>query len=405
MELLGSPVFIGSIAILLINDHILKAAFPGFVTGKLSDVAGVVMIAVLATAIVRRPTLACMAVAGAFALLKTVPAVADLAIPVLGGRTLTDPTDVLAVTALVPLWQWMRSAEFDRNRNSQTGSLAVRFAALAAAVIATSATSCFDPGLGTIAVVDDVIYAGGDLESFQSTDGGQTWTIADQSDVPLGREQSVCGADGICFELVDRGIERVDATGGRSTEFEVSEEEFENLLGNVESDCSFDANLFSSIASVDGPDGPSVVATMGAYGVLRRSPDGVWSWENVGEFALDDELTRDPLDGRVSATEYRILSGAIVAAIFIAGVSLAVVSSRRRLATGWVVANAIIGAVGAIALGFFALLVQVFGSDGPRGLSYSAPIIVLVVGCLLGGSLVLIQVFAKPAAPRLQGHV
>ena len=41
--LLVSPVFFGSIALLLLNDHVLKAAWPGLVTGKLSDVAGVVI--------------------------------------------------------------------------------------------------------------------------------------------------------------------------------------------------------------------------------------------------------------------------------------------------------------------------------------------------------------------------
>ncbi len=34
------PVPIAAIALLVINDHVLKAAFPGALTGKLSDVAG-----------------------------------------------------------------------------------------------------------------------------------------------------------------------------------------------------------------------------------------------------------------------------------------------------------------------------------------------------------------------------
>lgn len=41
LYLLESPVFIGCIAVLLCNDFILKELYPGFITGKLSDVVGI----------------------------------------------------------------------------------------------------------------------------------------------------------------------------------------------------------------------------------------------------------------------------------------------------------------------------------------------------------------------------
>ncbi|HEY1174921.1 MAG TPA: hypothetical protein VGF17_02095, partial [Phytomonospora sp.] len=34
------PLTIAAALVLLVNDHVLKAAFPGLITGKLSDVAG-----------------------------------------------------------------------------------------------------------------------------------------------------------------------------------------------------------------------------------------------------------------------------------------------------------------------------------------------------------------------------
>jgi len=37
------PVALGALAVLLLNDHVLKARFPGLVTGKLSDFAGMVV--------------------------------------------------------------------------------------------------------------------------------------------------------------------------------------------------------------------------------------------------------------------------------------------------------------------------------------------------------------------------
>ena len=41
------PVALASIAVLLINDHVLKAAWPGLITGKLSDFAGLVFFPLL----------------------------------------------------------------------------------------------------------------------------------------------------------------------------------------------------------------------------------------------------------------------------------------------------------------------------------------------------------------------
>jgi hypothetical protein len=59
------PIPLLAIGLLLVNDHVLKAAFPGPVTGKLSDIAGLVLlplalIAMLELAVValRRPPVA-----------------------------------------------------------------------------------------------------------------------------------------------------------------------------------------------------------------------------------------------------------------------------------------------------------------------------------------------------------
>lgn len=35
-----NPIVLAAVGLLLLNDHVLKAAYPGFVTGKLSDIAG-----------------------------------------------------------------------------------------------------------------------------------------------------------------------------------------------------------------------------------------------------------------------------------------------------------------------------------------------------------------------------
>ena len=45
------PMVIGAIAIFIVNDHVLKPAAPGWLTGKLSDVAGLIFFPVLAAAV------------------------------------------------------------------------------------------------------------------------------------------------------------------------------------------------------------------------------------------------------------------------------------------------------------------------------------------------------------------
>jgi hypothetical protein len=44
------PVFISSLVVLILNDHILKDSIPGVVTGKLSDFAGMMMTPILIVA-------------------------------------------------------------------------------------------------------------------------------------------------------------------------------------------------------------------------------------------------------------------------------------------------------------------------------------------------------------------
>jgi hypothetical protein len=71
---LGHPVAIVAVATLALNDHVLKHAYPGFVTGKLSDVAGMIFFPLLLACFHRRGlVLACIATAVVFALVKTMP--------------------------------------------------------------------------------------------------------------------------------------------------------------------------------------------------------------------------------------------------------------------------------------------------------------------------------------------
>jgi len=84
-EPLLHPVALAAIALLIANDHVLKSRWPGFVTGKLSDVAGMIFFPLFAFVVVRAAgriarrdfaargaLVACAAVTAiAFALVKT----------------------------------------------------------------------------------------------------------------------------------------------------------------------------------------------------------------------------------------------------------------------------------------------------------------------------------------------
>jgi hypothetical protein len=109
------PVYLVAIATLIVNDHWLKWHHPCWLTGKLSDVAGLTFFPLLVLAILpvrcTRVTIVVSAVATAvvFALIKTVPAATDVYRDVVGilngliGRgfgpvdAVTDPTDLVAL--------------------------------------------------------------------------------------------------------------------------------------------------------------------------------------------------------------------------------------------------------------------------------------------------------------------
>ena len=129
------PAVLASMLLLIVNDHVLKHAYPGFFTGKLSDVAGLAFFPVLLWSLLevlaRRPPplslracAACIVVTGlVFAATKTWPpageayaqaiallqwpvralvaVVAGVARPALGRVSFAvDATDLLALPAL-----------------------------------------------------------------------------------------------------------------------------------------------------------------------------------------------------------------------------------------------------------------------------------------------------------------
>ena len=147
------PVTLVALGLLILNDHVLKAAYPGAITGKVSDLAGLAFfpillvggweIAVSMTGRWRGPSTRALAIAitvtsAGFTLVKTWPVAAEafgwslglaqwlLALPVrwLDGGPLppvvatmvvVDPTDLVAIVALaIPAWVGVERARAGR---------------------------------------------------------------------------------------------------------------------------------------------------------------------------------------------------------------------------------------------------------------------------------------------------
>ncbi|MDP2291059.1 MAG: hypothetical protein Q8M22_07695 [Actinomycetota bacterium] len=283
VRLVVHPFTIASVCLLVVNDHLVKQRWPGVVSGKLSDVAGVWMVGALVVAAlgsVRWGT-ACTAVA--FATLKTSASVAVLAAPILGGVTRRDPTDLVALVVLWPLGRVALrcGARRTRRANDAWSTVAAVFVALSA-VLATSATSCE----AAAEVSEVVLAADGSVLALYSAYGslsvGEWYVVTPDGATPrpdaqpvMASSQHACVAD-MCFRVVpDEGVYTHDMLL-----YEYTVEQADAVRAH--SVC-FQVPAFSSIVAVDGPDGVDLWVAAGVSGVVHPDPDGVLTEVPVGD--------------------------------------------------------------------------------------------------------------------------
>jgi hypothetical protein len=356
---LGHPALLLGVVVLVLNDHVLKARYPGWWTGKLSDFAGLAVVGIVLAAIAGRARGLLLA-ALAFTALKLLPGVAEAAAPWLGGVTRRDATDLIALTALVAVWFALRRERESneevahRTETASTTWMRVRVALVSVAPIvgivftaaATSATSC-SPRQAVVGVAGN----GGDLYALvatddfsrqwaRSADGGRTWSdsgapgntrLAVPRDLfhdpgPTG-PQKACDDAGTCWVLRDRRIiERVAPDGTTTEELRLTDAEF----AGISTGCAGGSRgTLASIAAADGDDTPAIAASLGADGVLVRHADGRWERRAV--------LAAPPAaPNRVeSAAKRALIFGAPVLALVVW-----LVGRRRSWAAGLIVAGA-----------------------------------------------------------------
>ncbi|NLD76727.1 MAG: hypothetical protein GX643_08670 [Acidimicrobiales bacterium] len=383
----GQWWFLLAVATLGLNDHLLKARFPGWWTGKASDVAGVVVVATVG-AFLLGPVRGTLGAGFGFVVLKTVPGVAELAAPFLGGSTLRDPTDLIALVALIPVFRRLRRVEAGESTTvaarsgaaaatSSTwrrtaGSLVPLLGALTAVFLAT-ATGCGpDDAVVEVSAEGDVLYAlvargFGPPERAVSTDGGRTWTPAPDAtsdrepedldpfaDGPLLGPLDACADDGICYRLRDQQvIERRTPGSDWIEELTLTPAQ----RNSAHTGCRGGARgTLASIAIADAA-GAEPVVSFGAQGVLVRN--GERGWRQVG--VLDEPQREAGPADRVRVAVV-ILAGPVLA--------LGIWLGRARL-PGWRVALAgVLGGSVLLATGMGVLLMMDdLGSDWGQGVT------------------------------------
>jgi hypothetical protein len=337
---LSHPASVAAIGLLLLNDHVLKAAWPSSqyaatVTGKLSDFAGVFFFPFLLAAAISAPVewalarrrgangstectlaprllwaLGFTATAAWFAGMKTIPAVnewtAALAGWVAGGPVVIvrDPTDLLALVMLWPAWRVGRpnppaplpnkeGGAFNRARGAGRGAYVV----LGLAALATIATSpCLPPPrVVRVAEHGGVWYAALDWEAgyadfAASEDGGSSWEGVDEVPREVAARFEAAAAPVVCapgeaLRCYRVGVEKVEGSsdGGQiwvaAWEIPPGRRTYMERYVNQTLSCRGEEGMDFGpydLAVFEGPAGATVLVAMGTQGAMVGTPDGHW---------------------------------------------------------------------------------------------------------------------------------
>ncbi|MEV1285786.1 hypothetical protein [Micromonospora sp. NPDC049679] len=373
---LGHPVTVIALVVLVVNDHVLKTAFPGWATGKLSDVAGMVLapplVAVVATLLVPRlPSRIAVAaglasVGAAFTAVKATgygAGVASAAWSVVNGPSvvLADPTDLLALPALaVAWWTWSQA----RLRPAPTRVVRVLRVAvvLPVALLGVAATSAPSyPDARGAAVLDGKLAvgevnayhdpAGRDIGWSISDDAGATWrplTPGEAGVLDADRQpvRSACSRaqPARCYRIIPGRIRVEESRDGGASwrlSWEVTDDQRFILSRSYPDLADPDKYLVShELAVLDATAGHLVVVANGRDGYAVRRADGRWDRVGFGvknRFA-GEEMPLPPLDGGDTSFRALDLLVGIVLAIVLAALVVIVAGDligRRNGLNRW----------------------------------------------------------------------
>ncbi|MGH3712739.1 MAG: hypothetical protein ACRDT4_04660 [Micromonosporaceae bacterium] len=325
------PATVLATVALLVNDHVLKAAWPGPVTGKLSDVAGLVVAPPLLAVAVglllpRLPALwlgyGSLAVTGAgFGWVKLTDggaAAASAAWSVVAGPSyiLKDPTDLIALPALVLAgWAWRRSRRAPSPDETQVAAVRLLLG-LPLAMLAVAATSAPNQpdavtvveerdGKVVVAGTFDPLVAGADLDHWRRLAPGEPPLVevdpGDEQGLDRLRQLEACvpGEPAHCYRAHGDNLDayRDDTpNGGRvlgvdestdggltwRTAWEMPAGRWLFLAREHELWRNRDDKLLASVDILvrEVPGGHQVIVANGVEGLLVRDAGG--DWRRVG---------------------------------------------------------------------------------------------------------------------------
>ncbi|MFF5228978.1 hypothetical protein [Dactylosporangium sp. NPDC000521] len=383
---LTHPVSAVAVLVLLVNDRLLKAAAPGVVTGKLSDVAGLVFAPALVAAVCcllvpRLPARWAAAgstvlVGAAFAVVKAVPGGADVASAawsvIRPSTILADPTDLLALPALGIAW-WVRGRTLTPVVSASIARGVRAAVVLPFAVLGVAATSApYYSAVDRVVVVDGQVrvlrynaFHGlpdgpGDLADAAATVDGTTWTALKEPVTPdlPPRATSACVPDrpDVCYRVVPGRLAVEESTDAGRTwrmSWQVTEGR-RTFLARGDSDLRSPREHLSAadIAILPAAGGYRVFVANRRDGIAIRQPDG--AWQRIGLPYAGGVEPPAPLTapGKHVWAEYA-LAVAIGSALYVLGLLPAL--SRRRVLAGFAAGTTVLGAI-------IAALAQLVGS-------------------------------------------
>lgn len=358
---LTHPVTCLALLVLLVNDHVLKAAWSNAVTGKLSDLAWLLIApALLATLVVlvsraaraQAPRAALLVgtslgVTGViFALVKvtaTGAATGSAVLSAVAGPSvvLRDPTDLIALPVLWLGWRVARPSRPAASSGARRPGWRWMLL-LPIAVLGTAATSVPPPqGVAQLVVIEDMLAV---REGFAprwhvSTDGTE-WERLDARDASGeltrkfdeagGTLTQVCApaAPLECFRAGDGlGVDR-SSDGGASwvADWSVPEDVVAELAERYRP--RVDRIRTAGVAIWPTAEGFQVWAANGGDGLAVRHEDG--TWERLGFVYHADPAPVVPLPGEPTTISYPVFRGLPYGVIAAAVVCLLASAGTRR---------------------------------------------------------------------------
>jgi hypothetical protein len=370
---LTHPVTVLALVLLAVNDHILKAAYPGPVTGKLSDLAGLLVappvLATVAVLAVRRLPAAVAAhgaivvVGVGFALTKAHPAGAAAASALwslVRGQSviLADRTDLAALPVLA-LAAWLAARARRRPDPGRPWRLRPDLArrlsivvVLPVATLAMAATSAvYYPSAVTVVPWRTGLAVGvaytfqeplpGDASAWRVSEDGATWreltpeeepafTASGRS--PVTEQCAPAPATRECYRVVPSHLRVEQSRDGGATwsvSWEITDRQRDLLAHRYPEIANVSTDLASRALAISArPGGYVVVVANGRDGLAVRDVGGEWRRTGVetssqGSFNNPPQpLDRTPAGLLLAAVLAALLAGLITAGIAVGGAAV-----------------------------------------------------------------------------------